>query len=381
MSLIYDAIRQSELPPPGDAASPVPAKAPAGSRRNPPAAGSPWPAVAVFFVIVLLGAILLGWWYYERSQAFTRPVTQLREAVKSSSSNFSTPALAATLTSPGSELASELPRAPAAAMGSVSQDAINSGAITARPNYAASGLTSASPNDSTSAGTPGGVVGQRAGVDRPSVTRPAPATERYAATDDRRQATSPARPELAATKLQRAATRTLPAAEKRAETLQPARRGPRADAAEIIEDPTTALADGSASSALARSAASADGSSSSARQEFDSFMQAMRSDDLSAAGTRLTALRQRLGANSLTLLRTESYFALAQKDLPAARRGYTRLLERLPGDVEAAINLASIELQENHVEAARAVLAEALRVKPDSEALGAAIARFKEAGR
>jgi hypothetical protein len=77
-----------------------------------------------------------------------------------------------------------------------------------------------------------------------------------------------------------------------------------------------------------------------AEKRFALFLQAMKTSDLPAAQTQLQRLRQQMTGNSMTLLRAEAWFALASGDVAGARARYTGLLERLPGDEEASINLA-----------------------------------------
>lgn len=114
-------------------------------------------------------------------------------------------------------------------------------------------------------------------------------------------------------------------------------------------------------------------------QRFNLFLQAMRANDLAAAEQHLAALRRELPAGSLSLLRAEGWFALARGDADAAAATYQNILNRLPGDEEASINLASIEARRQRTEAARQVLAEAVRLHPESESLKAALARFRSA--
>ncbi|GAA6121395.1 tetratricopeptide repeat protein [Acidovorax sp. FG27] len=114
-------------------------------------------------------------------------------------------------------------------------------------------------------------------------------------------------------------------------------------------------------------------------QRFNLFLQGMRANDLVAAEQHLAALRRELPAGSLSLLRAEGWFALARGDADAAAATYQNILNRLPGDEEASINLASIEARRQRTEAARQVLAEAVRLHPESESLKAALARFRSA--
>lgn len=112
-------------------------------------------------------------------------------------------------------------------------------------------------------------------------------------------------------------------------------------------------------------------------QRFNAFLQAMRTGDMPGAGQHLAALRRDLPPGSVSLLRAEGWYALAGGDADAAARIYQDLLDRLPGDEEASINLASIESRRQRGEAARRILADAVRVHPESESLKSALARFQ----
>ncbi len=112
-------------------------------------------------------------------------------------------------------------------------------------------------------------------------------------------------------------------------------------------------------------------------QRFNAFLQAMRTGDLAGAGQHLAALRRELPPGSVSLLRAEGWHALAGGDASAAARIYQDILDRLPGDEEASINLASIEARRDRAESARRILADAVRLHPESESLKAALARFQ----
>ena len=81
------------------------------------------------------------------------------------------------------------------------------------------------------------------------------------------------------------------------------------------------------------------------------------------------------------LLRAQAWFDLRAGRDAAAADGYRGILERMPGDEEAAVNLASIQARQQKPEEARATLDAAARVHPDSNALRAALAQFTPAAR
>ncbi len=112
-------------------------------------------------------------------------------------------------------------------------------------------------------------------------------------------------------------------------------------------------------------------------QRFGLFLQAMRGNDLPTAEQHLAALRRDLPRSSVSLLRAEGWYALAQGDTDGAARHYQDILERLPGDEEASINLAGIESRRQRTEVARQILAEGVRAHPESESLKSALAGFR----
>ncbi|MDD5333137.1 MAG: tetratricopeptide repeat protein [Rhodoferax sp.] len=111
------------------------------------------------------------------------------------------------------------------------------------------------------------------------------------------------------------------------------------------------------------------------------FMQAMEAQRLEEAQTHLAALRRQLPEGSVTLLRLDAWLALRTNQLDVARRNYHEIIERLPGDEEASVNLAGILLKAGQPEAARRVLDEAQKVSPDAIAVQAALLVLNGKGR
>lgn len=107
------------------------------------------------------------------------------------------------------------------------------------------------------------------------------------------------------------------------------------------------------------------------------FLQAMKADNLVAAGEQLAELQKQLPQGALTRLRAEAWFSLRSGNVATARQTYRAILERIPGDEEASLNLAFIEAQANRRELALQVLTEGLRGNPESEPVREALARFK----
>lgn len=111
-------------------------------------------------------------------------------------------------------------------------------------------------------------------------------------------------------------------------------------------------------------------------QRFAEFMVAMNAQDWSAAQQQLDALRKRLPPQAVGLLRAQAWFDLQRGELDQARQGYQQLLERMPGDEEAAVNLASVLSRQGQGEAARQVLLQAVQIRPDAPRLRDALRRF-----
>lgn len=109
---------------------------------------------------------------------------------------------------------------------------------------------------------------------------------------------------------------------------------------------------------------------------FARFVSAMQGGQTAQAELALVVLAEKLPAGSLGLLRAQAWFALQAGRDSAAADLYRTILERLPGDEGAAINLASIQSRQQQPEEARATLDAAKRLQPDSAALRAALAQF-----
>lgn len=109
---------------------------------------------------------------------------------------------------------------------------------------------------------------------------------------------------------------------------------------------------------------------------FARFVAAMKNNQAGDAERELSALKARLPAGSLGLIRAQAWFDLRAGNDGAAAEQYRAILDRMPGDEEAAINLASIHSRKGKPEEARATLDAALRLSPDSAALRSALAQF-----
>lgn len=109
---------------------------------------------------------------------------------------------------------------------------------------------------------------------------------------------------------------------------------------------------------------------------FARFVAAMKGGRTADAEHELSALKARLPAGSLGLMRAQAWFDLRGGNDAAAAEQYRAILERMAGDEEAAINLASILARQGKPEEARATLDSAVRLQPDSVSLRSALAQF-----
>ena len=112
-------------------------------------------------------------------------------------------------------------------------------------------------------------------------------------------------------------------------------------------------------------------------RQYALFLQTLNANDMPAASGHLQTLQAQMQPDSLLRLRAEAWFAVRSGDNALARLRYQAVLERVPGDEGASINLASIESRSDKRELARQILGDALRVNPDSDAIRDALFRFK----
>ena len=88
------------------------------------------------------------------------------------------------------------------------------------------------------------------------------------------------------------------------------------------------------------------------RRHVAALTAALAANDHAGAASELAALRERLPPRSLTLLRFEAWTALVAGDDRAARQHYQALLERVPEDLNAGINLALLDARAGRLDAA-----------------------------
>ena len=320
MSLIHDALKSMDAP---QDSKPAMARASKAAVRGRPA----WLDAMLAFAVVLAAGIL-GWFVWQ---------TQMK------SKDLPPPMAAAPNPVP----------APAPAPVAVTSPVAETAAPAAAPA-------------STMAAAPSPAVPALAAVPTPAVAAAAPAAAPV-------HSPTPA-PAVA---VEPAAPKTVLVAGPRGETVAPA-------AAAVNRSGTTRQARGVTRSTTAAAPAVAPAPAvddAPVELRFARFVAAMKESRTADAERELAALKERLPAGSLGLVRAQAWFDLRAGRDAAAADGYRTILERLPGDEEAAINLASIQSRQQKTEEARATLDAASRLQPDSAALRAALAQFTPAAR
>ena len=106
---------------------------------------------------------------------------------------------------------------------------------------------------------------------------------------------------------------------------------------------------------------------------FEVFNRALADRDTTLAQKQLALIQSNLPEFSIARMRAEAWFAQQTADMDVARRLYVRLLDKLPGDESASVNLASIERLQMRFDAAKETLAKALRNNPNSTVLRSAL--------
>lgn len=97
----------------------------------------------------------------------------------------------------------------------------------------------------------------------------------------------------------------------------------------------------------------------------DAFNAAMSSGNHAQARDALAAIKTRLSPQSVTLLRMQAWYAMDSGDDVAALDLYQRILERLPDDVNAGVNVALIDWRASRKQAARTRIDELHTLHPD----------------
>lgn len=318
MSLIHDALKSMDAP---QDPTMVPARAPAAAMRRRPA----WLDAVLAFVLVV-GAGMVGWFTWQ-SQA--KPRADL------------SPVAVATVNAAPQPLTPPVPVA--AAADTPPADVVAANATPAAPiDVAVASAAPAAPHIQTAA---------HASVTVPS-TPAAPAVV-FAAPIGTTAAVG-ALPAAAPTVAQ---VNLRPVAQRQMRSARPVvQAAPAPIVQPVVDDTPIELI-------------------------FARFVAAMKEGRGADAERALGTLKERLPPGSLGRLRAQAWYDLSAGREAAAADGYRAIIERMPADEEAAINLASIQAHQKRPEEARATLDAAMRLQPDSAALRAALAQFTPAAR
>lgn len=335
MSLIHDALKSMDAP---QDSKPAMARASKAAVRGRPA----WLDAMLAFAVVL-GAGILGWFVWQ---------TQMKPKA------LPPPMAAAPSPAPAAA------PAPVAVASPVAETAAPAAALPTPVTVSAADPAAAA--NSAMAAAPAPVVPAPVSVPVPAVAVAAPAAAPVqSATPAPAVAMEPAAPKMVvATSPRSDAATPAPAAVTRSSATRQAHGANRSSTP--------------AAPAVATAPAVDD---TPVELRFARFVAAMKESRTADAERELAALKERLPAGSLGLLRAQAWFDLRAGRDAAAADGYRAILERLPGDEEAAINLASIQSRQQKTEEARATLDAASRLQPDSAALRAALAQFTPAAR
>ncbi len=106
---------------------------------------------------------------------------------------------------------------------------------------------------------------------------------------------------------------------------------------------------------------------------------AMAAGDLPTAQQTMTQLETLLPAESLTLLRMQAWLSHAGGDGGAAERLYRKIAERVPGDINAGVNIALLEARRGELDDARRRLAQLSGRHPRSPQVVRALAELEDA--
>ena len=99
-----------------------------------------------------------------------------------------------------------------------------------------------------------------------------------------------------------------------------------------------------------------DADAAKVREAMGALHAAVGDADAAATGAAIARLEALLPAQSLTLLRARAWAAHGHSDLDEARRLYRAILDRVPDDEHASINLALLDARRGDVDQARARL-------------------------
>lgn len=351
MSLIHDALKSMDAP---QNTKPAMAQASKAAGRARPA----WLDAMLAFAVVL-GAGILGWFVWQtqmKPKADPLPMAAApapapvpapaAAGVTPAVTETAAPATAPAMPAPAGTAEAAPATAPATATAALPADAVAPTAGTLAPAPAALPAPAVAVGAAGVAVTPSPSVAPAA-APAPAVAMESARPKPVVVVSQRSDAPAAAAP---------TATRPGPARQARSASRLSAAAASAPAPAPVVDDAPVEL-------------------------RFARFVAAMKESRTADAERELAALKERLPAGSLGLLRAQAWFDLRAGRDAAAADGYRAILERMPGDEEAAINLASIQSRQHKPEEARATLDAATRLQPDSAALRAALAQFTPAAR
>lgn len=108
---------------------------------------------------------------------------------------------------------------------------------------------------------------------------------------------------------------------------------------------------------------------------------AMAADDTQAAAAALVHLEALLPKESLTLLRTQAWVAHASNDMQGAEQLYRQIIERMPDDANAGVNVALLDARRGEIDHARKRLQRLSGLYPRSTQVSRALSELDAAAR
>ncbi|NZA24812.1 tetratricopeptide repeat protein [Luteimonas sp. SJ-92] len=119
----------------------------------------------------------------------------------------------------------------------------------------------------------------------------------------------------------------------------------------------------------------------SVRPTVAAIERAVAAGDVAAAELHLDALSGLLHEDSLTLLRMRAWVASVRGDADEAELGYRRILQRVPDDANAAVNVARFEAGRGEIDSARGRLTRLSGRHPGSAQVRGAMAELEAMAR
>lgn len=103
-------------------------------------------------------------------------------------------------------------------------------------------------------------------------------------------------------------------------------------------------------------------------EHYARLFQAIERTDTPAAAEQLKTLERRLPPDNLAILRAKAWLSNQAGDNANARRFWQEILEHLPDDENASLNLAALAAREGRLDTARTLVSRVLATHPDSPA-------------